>query len=202
MPPISRGGRGPAARAGPPRIQTFLSRSRDHSAGLPRRRQDAGHAGRRTGFRCRSCSTRRGAWCGSTPGTRRSPSRISGSRCSGCWPKGRNREGSEMRRVLDCRVLCCSWPRRWAFAQGTPNTIELTPTVGYWFGDTISQGTDRRRSTSTSPSTTRTVVRSPGRLPLHPELGGRRVPGPASAPTSSPGTASSSAARTRSDGWT
>ena len=27
------------------------------------------------------------------------------------------------------------------FAQGTPNTIELTPTVGYWFGDTISQGT-------------------------------------------------------------
>ncbi len=28
-----------------------------------------------------------------------------------------------------------------AFAQGTPNTIELTPTVGYWFGDTISQGT-------------------------------------------------------------
>ncbi len=27
-----------------------------------------------------------------------------------------------------------------AFAQGTTNTIELTPTVGYWFGDTVSQG--------------------------------------------------------------
>ena len=28
----------------------------------------------------------------------------------------------------------------WAGAQGTPNTIELTPTAGYWFGDTISRG--------------------------------------------------------------
>ncbi|MGD1146423.1 MAG: outer membrane beta-barrel protein [Thermoanaerobaculaceae bacterium] len=27
-----------------------------------------------------------------------------------------------------------------ADAQGTPNTIELTPTAGYWFGDTISRG--------------------------------------------------------------
>lgn len=28
-----------------------------------------------------------------------------------------------------------------AFAQGTPNTVELTPTIGYWLGDTIAQGT-------------------------------------------------------------
>jgi hypothetical protein len=27
-----------------------------------------------------------------------------------------------------------------AYAQGTPNTVELTPTAGYWFGDTISRG--------------------------------------------------------------
>ena len=27
-----------------------------------------------------------------------------------------------------------------AQAQGTPNTVELTPTAGYWFGDTISRG--------------------------------------------------------------
>lgn len=27
------------------------------------------------------------------------------------------------------------------FAQGTPGTVELTPTVGYWFGDTLARGT-------------------------------------------------------------
>lgn len=29
----------------------------------------------------------------------------------------------------------------WLFAQGTPGSVELTPTVGYWFGDTIGRGT-------------------------------------------------------------
>lgn len=28
-----------------------------------------------------------------------------------------------------------------ALAQGTAGTVELTPTVGYWFGDTLSRGT-------------------------------------------------------------
>jgi len=28
-----------------------------------------------------------------------------------------------------------------AFAQGTANSIELTPTAGYWFGDTLAHGT-------------------------------------------------------------
>ena len=27
-----------------------------------------------------------------------------------------------------------------ALAQGTPGTVELTPTVGYWFGDTLGRG--------------------------------------------------------------
>jgi opacity protein-like surface antigen len=44
-----------------------------------------------------------------------------------------------MRRLLF--VLCLAVAAPWAFAQGTPNTVELTPTVGYWFGDTISRGT-------------------------------------------------------------
>ena len=44
-----------------------------------------------------------------------------------------------MRRILI--TLCCVLVAPLAFAQGTPNTIELTPMVGYWFGDTISQGT-------------------------------------------------------------
>jgi hypothetical protein len=38
--------------------------------------------------------------------------------------------------VLLASVLSVAW----ANAQGTPDTIELTPTVGYWFGDTISGG--------------------------------------------------------------
>jgi len=29
----------------------------------------------------------------------------------------------------------------WAMAQGTPGTIEITPTAGYWFGDTLARGT-------------------------------------------------------------
>ncbi|MGZ3386851.1 MAG: outer membrane beta-barrel protein [Isosphaeraceae bacterium] len=36
-----------------------------------------------------------------------------------------------------CMVLIAPW----ALAQGTTNTVELTPTIGYWFGDTIAQGT-------------------------------------------------------------
>jgi hypothetical protein len=43
-----------------------------------------------------------------------------------------------MRRVLI--VLCVVLASPWALAQGTPNTVELTPTVGFWFGDTISRG--------------------------------------------------------------
>jgi len=43
-----------------------------------------------------------------------------------------------MRRVLI--AVCCVLAAPLGFAQGTPDTIELTPTVGYWFGDTISQG--------------------------------------------------------------
>ncbi len=44
-----------------------------------------------------------------------------------------------MRRILIS--LCVALAAPWAFAQGTPNTVELTPTVGYWMGDTISRGT-------------------------------------------------------------
>jgi hypothetical protein len=29
----------------------------------------------------------------------------------------------------------------WTFAQGEPGTVELTPTAGYWFGDTLAKGT-------------------------------------------------------------
>jgi len=36
-----------------------------------------------------------------------------------------------------CMVLIAPW----ALAQGTPNTVELTPTIGYWFGDTLPPGT-------------------------------------------------------------
>jgi opacity protein-like surface antigen len=43
-----------------------------------------------------------------------------------------------MRRILI--AVCCVMAAPLALAQGTPNTIELTPTVGYWFGDTISRG--------------------------------------------------------------
>ena len=43
-----------------------------------------------------------------------------------------------MRRILI--AVCCVMAAPLAFAQGTRNTIELTPTVGYWFGDTISRG--------------------------------------------------------------
>jgi len=39
-----------------------------------------------------------------------------------------------------CVGLCVAMAAPWALAQGTPNTVELTPTVGYWFGDTISRG--------------------------------------------------------------
>ncbi|HVN75115.1 MAG TPA: outer membrane beta-barrel protein [Thermoanaerobaculaceae bacterium] len=38
-------------------------------------------------------------------------------------------------------VVCLVVAATWAGAQGTANTIELTPTAGYWFGDTISRGT-------------------------------------------------------------
>lgn len=44
-----------------------------------------------------------------------------------------------MRRILI--VMCAVLVAPWALAQGTPNTVELTPTVGYWMGDTISRGT-------------------------------------------------------------
>ena len=44
-----------------------------------------------------------------------------------------------MRRILI--GLCVALAASWAMAQGTPNTVELTPTVGYWMGDTISRGT-------------------------------------------------------------
>jgi hypothetical protein len=43
-----------------------------------------------------------------------------------------------MRRILI--GLCVVLAAPWAIAQGTASTIELTPTVGYWFGDTISRG--------------------------------------------------------------
>ena len=43
-----------------------------------------------------------------------------------------------MRRILI--VVCFVLFAPWGLAQGTPNTVELTPTVGFWFGDTISRG--------------------------------------------------------------
>src|SRR5664280_2088963 len=90
-------------------------------------------------FRSRSCSIARGELCASIRATRRSRGKICAASCSGCWPSAREREGSDMRRLLF--VLCLAVAAPWAFAQGTPNTVELTPTVGYWFGDTISRGT-------------------------------------------------------------
>jgi hypothetical protein len=44
-----------------------------------------------------------------------------------------------MRRLLIAATLMLIAP--WAIAQGTPGSIELTPTVGYWFGDTLVRGT-------------------------------------------------------------
>jgi Outer membrane protein beta-barrel domain len=35
-------------------------------------------------------------------------------------------------------AVCCFLAATLAFAQGTPNSFELTPLVGYWFGDHIS----------------------------------------------------------------
>ena len=45
-----------------------------------------------------------------------------------------------MRQLLvSLAVLCVATPA--ALAQGHAGGIELTPTVGYWFGDTLAQGT-------------------------------------------------------------
>jgi hypothetical protein len=44
-----------------------------------------------------------------------------------------------MRKLVIGVVLVVVAP--WAFAQGTAGSIELTPTVGYWFGDTLAKGT-------------------------------------------------------------
>jgi hypothetical protein len=44
-----------------------------------------------------------------------------------------------MRRYLVVLSLLLVAP--WAAAQGTAGSIELTPTVGFWFGDTLAQGT-------------------------------------------------------------
>jgi hypothetical protein len=45
-----------------------------------------------------------------------------------------------MRRLLPVvLVLVAASP--FAAAQGTSGSVELTPTAGYWFGDTLSQGT-------------------------------------------------------------
>jgi len=44
-----------------------------------------------------------------------------------------------MRKVLIVLLLLLS--AHWCAAQGTPGSIELTPMVGYWFGDALTQGT-------------------------------------------------------------
>jgi len=44
-----------------------------------------------------------------------------------------------MRKVLILPLLLLS--ATWCAAQGTPGSIELTPMVGYWFGDSLAQGT-------------------------------------------------------------
>lgn len=45
-----------------------------------------------------------------------------------------------MRRMLVVlAVLCAAAPA--ALAQGHAGSIELTPTIGYWFGDTLARGT-------------------------------------------------------------
>ena len=41
------------------------------------------------------------------------------------------------RSLLVLSLILASSP---VLAQGTPNTVEVTPTIGYWFGDTISRG--------------------------------------------------------------
>ncbi len=43
-----------------------------------------------------------------------------------------------MKKVL---ILLLLLSATWCTAQGTPGSIELTPTVGYWFGDALTQGT-------------------------------------------------------------
>ena len=44
-----------------------------------------------------------------------------------------------MRKVLIALalVVCAAG----AFAQGTPDTVEITPIIGYWFGDSLATGT-------------------------------------------------------------
>lgn len=44
-----------------------------------------------------------------------------------------------MRKVLILLLLLLS--AGWCAAQGTPGSVELTPMVGYWFGDALTQGT-------------------------------------------------------------
>jgi hypothetical protein len=44
-----------------------------------------------------------------------------------------------MKRILAAAFMVLIAP--WALAQGTPNTFELTPTIGYWFGDHMPGGT-------------------------------------------------------------
>lgn len=44
-----------------------------------------------------------------------------------------------MKKVLVLALLLSS--AGWCAAQGTPGSIELTPMVGYWFGDSIARGT-------------------------------------------------------------
>ena len=44
-----------------------------------------------------------------------------------------------MRRVIAGLLFVLAAP--WVLAQGTTNTVELTPTVGYWWGDTLVRGT-------------------------------------------------------------
>ena len=44
-----------------------------------------------------------------------------------------------MRRLVIGTVLLLLAP--WALAQGAPGSIELSPTAGYWYGDTLAKGT-------------------------------------------------------------
>jgi hypothetical protein len=41
--------------------------------------------------------------------------------------------------VIGVVLLLAAAP--WALAQGTAGSVELTPTVGYWWGDTLARGT-------------------------------------------------------------
>ena len=75
LPPISEEGVAQQLELVRPRIQTFLSRT---GITLPVYLIDGktqAVLGVWTGFHSRFCSIEREAWCGSTPGTRRSPSR-------------------------------------------------------------------------------------------------------------------------------